>query len=305
MKTEMGKGPVTIFESFFRLVHLVTMIVASILVAYGVMYLAAQVVPDRLLRSILLHYGTAVLSIGILVLLGNFYVYHGFGHQADIYRRGDIGRKAVALTFDDGPNPRYTPSILQVLTRYEVTATFFLLGSQVEEYPVLAERIVEDGHEVGIHSFDHFNLPALSTAALSAQILQTIMAILNAGGRYPRFMRPPRGLYNGQLRRLTELLGIRIVLWSLSSEDWMPGKSGEAVAQRVLVRVQPGDILLFHDGGGLIGSREDCRDATVEALPIIIKGLKEQGYEILPLDELLGGATPEEEGQGQMSFSHS
>ncbi|MBO8126304.1 MAG: polysaccharide deacetylase family protein [Firmicutes bacterium] len=274
-----------------------------ILAAYGLLYLLAGVVGDGPLSSILVYYGTPVLAVVLLLLVGNFYVYHGFGSQADIYRRGSEEEKKVALTFDDGPNPTYTPAILEILRRYGVPATFFLLGSQVDAYPELPERMVSEGHEVGIHSYDHLNLTSLSTPALSSQIFQTIVAILNAGGKYPRFLRPPRGLYNAQLRRLAELLGLRIVLWSLSSEDWMPGKSPEAVVNRILNRVQPGDILLFHDGGGLINGAKNNRKHTVQALPQIIEGLEAAGYEIVPLTELLDKASPEVECPGEVVFS--
>ena len=138
-------------------------------------------------------------------------------------------------------------------------------------------------------------MPTLPTARLSAQLLKTNIAILNATGDYPLYIRPPRGLYDGRFRRLSELLGHQIVLWSLSAQDWMELMTVDRIVKRILTRVRPGDIILFHDSGALLRKEGASRESTVAALPLIIEGLWERGYQIVPLAELLTLAHPEEE----------
>lgn len=233
----------------------------------------------------------------VCILIGSFYyyVYYGFGHQADIYRRADTAEKIVAITFDDGPSCDYTPLILDILKEYNVPAAFFLVGSQVEKYPEIALRIVEEGHEVGNHTFDHVHVPTTPATELAAQIMRTNMEILMATGEYPHYIRPPRGFYDARFRRLAELMGQEIVLWTLSSQDWRPGMTPDRIASRVLSLVKPGQIILFHDSGALLKNEGASRLATVQALPIIIHGLLEKGFEIVSLEELLKQGVPEKD----------
>jgi peptidoglycan/xylan/chitin deacetylase (PgdA/CDA1 family) len=234
-------------------------------------------------------------SVGLILSASWFYVYYGFGYQGDIFRKAKTDRKIVALTFDDGPSPLYTPRILDILAEKQVPAAFFMVGAHVDKYPDIAARIAAEGHELGSHTYDHVNVPTLPTARLSAQLLKTNIAILNATGDYPLYIRPPRGLYDGRFRRLSELLGHQIVLWSLSAQDWMELMTVDRIVKRILTRVRPGDIILFHDSGALLRKEGASRESTVAALPLIIEGLWERGYQIVPLAELLTLAHPEEE----------
>lgn len=234
-------------------------------------------------------------SFVVLVFLGfNFYVYHGFGHQPDIYRKGDGSKPWVAITFDDGPSPVWTPRILDILAEYQVPATFFLVGSHVAKHPDVAERIVQEGHEVGNHTFDHVNIPTTSTIELSGQVLLTTVAILEATGKYPSYLRPPRGMYDARVRRLAEVLNQPIVLWTVSGQDWRPGVTVDQIVKRVVSQTKAGDILLFHDSGSLIANEGASREATVKALPLIIEGIREKGLRIVSLEQLLEHASPTE-----------
>ncbi len=233
-----------------------------------------------------------IISLLIISAVFHFYVYHGFGFQADIYRSGNTRERIVAITFDDGPSPIYTPLILDILAEYGVPAAFFLVGDQVERYPEIALRIHEEGHEIGNHTYNHVHVPTTPSRRLSAEIMQTDLEILQATGIYPDYIRPPRGFYDDRFRRLAELFGHRIVLWSLSSQDWRGTATADGITRRVLNNVKPGDIILFHDSGALLNKEGGNRMNTVQALSGIIEGLWEKGYRIASLEEILETATP-------------
>lgn len=235
------------------------------------------------LRAILVLVFVVAFTIGGLML----YVYWGFGSQGDIVRKIDTTDKVVAITFDDGPSPAYTPQILDVLRDHDVRATFFLVGSHVEKYPDIVERIYLDGHDIGNHTFSHLNVPTAPATKLSSELMRTNLAIMQITGEYPQYLRPPRGMYDERFRRLSELMGMQIVLWSLSSQDWLPTMTAANIERRVLQNVRPGDILLFHDSGALIRSEGGSRQRTVNALAGVIEGLRDQGYRIVPLSTLL------------------
>ncbi len=231
-----------------------------------------------------------IASIATFFLGSFFYVYYGFGHQPDIYRSGSAQSNMVALTFDDGPSSEFTPAILDILQEYNVIATFFMVGSHIEKYPEIAQRIVDEGHEVGNHTQNHSNIPSLSTVALHKEIMEATAAITDIAGKYPSYIRPPRGLYDGRLRRLANLLGQKIVLWTLSTRDWRYGVTPDKIVKNVSTKVKGGDIILFHDSGALIKNEGGDRRATVLALPQVIETIRARGLEIVPLSIMLDDA---------------
>jgi len=234
-----------------------------------------------------------ILAIGSLLGIFTFYVYNGIGHQPDIYRSGNRSSNMVALTFDDGPSPEFTPAILDILKEYNVPATFFMVGAHVEKYPEIAQRIVDEGHEVGNHTYNHRNIPTLSTVDLHKELLESTAAITAVTGAYPTYVRPPRGMYDGRFRRLANLLGQEIVLWTVSTRDWRYGVTVDSIVKTVKNRVRGGDILLFHDSGALIKNEGGDRRATVLALPEVIKTIQAKGLQIVPLSILLHEAPTE------------
>lgn len=244
-------------------------------------------------RNLWMHAVAAVGAASFLLAFLNFYVYVGFGAQLDIYRRGVSDRPWVALTFDDGPSPDYTPRILDILKEHNVPATFFMVGAHVEAYPEIARRVVEEGHEVGNHTWSHLNVPTASTPRLYDEMIRTTWTIADVTGAYPQFVRPPRGLYDGRFGRMANVLGQRMVLWTLSSRDWRYGTTAQAITARIASRVRPGDILLFHDSGALIRREGGDRQATVGSLPAVIEAVRAKGLEFVPLSVLLEGATGE------------
>jgi len=234
-----------------------------------------------------------VLAISTLFGTLTFYVYNGIGHQPDIYRSGNRSSNMVALTFDDGPSPEFTPAILDILREYNVPATFFMVGAHVEKYPEIAQRIVEEGHEIGNHTYNHRNIPTLSTMDLNKELLEATAAITGITGVYPAYVRPPRGMYGGRFRRLANVLGQEIVLWTVSTRDWRYGVSADKIVNTIKSRVKGGDIILFHDSGALIKSEGGDRRATILALPKAIETIQAKGLEIVPLSVLLHEAPAE------------
>lgn len=238
---------------------------------------------DRLLMTVI----TTVLTISAVFLGVHFYVYSGFDYQPDIYRTGNPKTNQVAITFDDGPSREFTPSVLDILREYNVPATFFLVGVHVERYPDIARRIAEEGHEIGNHTHRHITMPTASNKTLYEDVIKATRVITQTTGEYPKYIRPPRGVYDARFRRLSHVLGQRIVLWTISTRDWRYGTSTQTIIKRAVSQAKGGDIILFHDSGALIRNEGGDRSATVRALPFVIEGLREKGLEIVPLGELL------------------
>lgn len=244
------------------------------------------------LRQIL---AVAIILFVAVTLFLNRYVYQGFGKQVDILRRGTPEFKVVALTFDDGPDPAYTPGVLNILQKYGITATFFMVGRHVRQYPDLARRVAEAGHSIGNHTWSHRSLVPLSVDHTRSEILGAHKAIEDVTGVTPRLLRPPRGVYSAFARDYLREQGYTIVLWDVTSQDWaeLPARR---IAENVLRHADPGSILLFHDSGNLVSSTGGNRINTLRALPIVIEGLLAEGYTFLTIEELiiLTGLTGEE-----------
>lgn len=227
-----------------------------------------------------------ILILAVLIL--NLYVYKGFSKKKNnfIIRHGPRNFNKVALTFDDGPDPRYTSEILKILKRSKVKASFFLIATNVQKYPKLACQIAQEGHDIGNHSFNHGNLLVSRESALKKNVIKANEVITEITGIQPLMFRPPRGLYNKDMLKLVSDLGMKVVLWNLSSLDWR-GTKPRKIAKIILEKARGGDIILFHDGGNLVYNREISHQNTVRALPQVIEGLVKRGYEIVPLSELL------------------
>jgi peptidoglycan/xylan/chitin deacetylase (PgdA/CDA1 family) len=186
--------------------------------------------------------------------------------------------RAVALTFDDGPSPQYTPRVLTTLTRLHVHATFFVVGYLAAAYPQLVRREQRLGMTVGNHSYNHPEVPPFDQ--LPPPLLRDEIAlggkILSRLGVLPRLFRPPGGSSSPALVRAAAALGQRVVLWSVDPADWTAGSTAKEIARRVLSSVRPGSIVILHDGGG-------DRSATLTALPAIVRGIRKRGLHLLAL----------------------
>jgi len=238
---------------------------------------------DRLLMTVI----STLLTIVAVFLAVHFYVYSGLDYQPDIYRTGNPKTNYVALTFDDGPSQEFTPLVLDILKEYNAPAAFFLVGVHVERYPDIARRIAEEGHEIGNHTYRHLTMPTASNKTLYEEVIKATRVITQMTGEYPKYIRPPRGVYDARFRRLSHVLGQKIVLWTISTRDWRYGTSAQAIVKRAVSQAKGGDIILFHDSGALVKNEGGDRSATVRALPLVIEGLRQKGLKIVPLGELL------------------
>jgi peptidoglycan/xylan/chitin deacetylase (PgdA/CDA1 family) len=187
---------------------------------------------------------------------------------------GPPSLKAVALTFDDGPDPKYTPQVLKVLKEHNVRATFFMVGSKVLAHPDIARQIVADGHAVGNHSYTHRDLGKLSREQLAKEIDWTSKAIEEVCGIRPTMFRPPRGVTSPTLLRLLAERKMVLALWTTSSGDWMQLSPG-SIVKRLSRHVAPGEVFLFHDSGDFISAGGASRLATVKCLPGVIKAVRQ------------------------------
>ncbi len=194
---------------------------------------------------------------------------------------GNARTQEIALTFDDGPHPVYTPQLLKVLDYYAIPASFFWLGACVHRYPTVAKSVCDRGHWIGLHGYDHRSFPLLSTAELQRSLNLTQNAISTAcgiDGALVRDVRPPNGLFTPQTLELLTQWQYRSVMWSVVPEDWVrPGI--KLVVQRVLEQVQNGSTIVLHDGacGGI-----DVAETTHLLIPELLR----RGYKFVSIDSL-------------------
>jgi peptidoglycan-N-acetylglucosamine deacetylase len=200
---------------------------------------------------------------------------------ATVRHTGD--RAAIALTFDDGPNPALTPSLLELLNRHEVKATFFLIGKWVTATPDLAGEIAGGGHTIGNHTYTHPSLALRTSARIFSELARCDEAIEAAVGKKSRWMRPPYGFRGPQIASVMRKRNAAgVVMWSATARDWKP-QAAESVIER-LRRVQGGDIVLLHDGDPRVENAD--RRHTALALEYWIPRWKNAGMRFVTLDEI-------------------
>ncbi len=219
-------------------------------------------------------------GVGFMVLLGLGVTFPKWKMFGPFICRGSGEHKWVALTFDDGPDPRSTPALLDVLREEGLTAAFFCVGEKVAAHPELAARMVREGHLVENHSYGHSNgTNFFTTRRLREELARTQKAIEQATGARPQLFRPPMGLSNPRTFRAARSLDLKVIGWTARGLDTKSNDAAQ-IAARVMRRVKPGAILLLHDG-----------NIPAERLTVTVKklldNLRAEGYEVVRLDRML------------------
>ncbi len=200
-------------------------------------------------------------------------------------------QKVFALTFDDGPQPRYTREVLDILKANHIRATFFQIGVKVKEFPKIARSVSEAGHVLGNHTWSHPSHPKNARAEFE----NTDAILVRVHGKRPDLFRPPYGLVRNGLADVAKAHGDAVILWNSVGADWSKKATSGSIASQILRLAKPGGIALLHDGGGI-------RSATVAALPRIIEVLRQRGYRFVTIPELLRIGPPDT--MSEMQFWH-
>ena len=191
---------------------------------------------------------------------------------------------AIALTFDDGPNPPYTSQILALLQQYNVKATFFVIGSEAAAHPTLVQEEHQQGIVIGNHTWSHPDLVNLTPAQIRSELQSASNEIQADTYVQPTIFRPPGGNFNSTVQSIAASLGLSTILWNVDPRDWSrPGTS--AIIQNVLTYTHNGSIILMHDGGG-------DRSETVAALPTIITTLMQRGFQFVTIPHMIENLPP-------------
>lgn len=199
----------------------------------------------------------------------------------DIIWRVSTKEKMIALTFDDGPSPTFTPKIMDILKKNNAHGTFFVIAHEVEKYPDIVRRMVYEGNEVANHTYNHKYLNRISRNDFRAELNLAESVIKQASGLKPKLFRPPGGYYNKDIVEVSKEQGYKVIIWSWEQQsgDWAnPGT--ETIIKRVLKNAASGNIIVFHDRGG-------DRYQTVRALQPVIDGLKTKGFKLVTVSEML------------------
>ncbi|MFB8241747.1 polysaccharide deacetylase family protein [Kitasatospora purpeofusca] len=182
----------------------------------------------------------------------------------------DAGRKVVAITVDDGPDPRYTPAVLALLDQYGIRASFFLIGENADAHPDLVREVAARGHHIANHSWSHPDLSGLSATKVHDELGRTSELLGRLTGRAPTWFRAPGGGWSPTVLKVGAELGMRPMAWSVDPQDWAtPGT--DVITKRLEQELRPGAIVLTHDGGG-------DRSQTVAALKSFLPLLIDSGY---------------------------
>ena len=190
------------------------------------------------------------------------------------------GRKLIALTYDDGPDPKMTPKLLELLKSLNVPATFFLQGINVKHFPSLVREEFEGGYQIGNHTYDHPQLTKLSREKIKSQLESTDELITSVTGQKIRYMRPPYGAENATVREICKDMGYQIINWDVDTNDWQK-RSSEKIIDTIMSQAHDGSIILMHD------RFEKGQPTILEATSAVVPALRAKGYTFVTVDEML------------------
>ncbi|MBS4189335.1 polysaccharide deacetylase family protein [Bacillus sp. FJAT-49705] len=197
----------------------------------------------------------------------------------------DTKEKIVAITFDDGPHPVFTPQILYILAKYNAKATFFVAGNKVKRFPSVLERIAKEGHEIANHTYNHIINRNITSSTLHSELEQTDEIIQSIIGYKPTLYRPVGGMHNDLIINTAVKNGKLVILWSwhLDAEDWK-NPAASQISRHITKGIRPGNIVLLHDW---IGTEYSRTSQTVKGLETTLRFLYQNGYECVTVSELL------------------
>ncbi len=232
--------------------------------------------------------------IGVLVLfliymvIPNYYIRN---HSKNCIRvlQDNPQNKTIALTFDDGPDPRYTPQLLDILKQHDVSATFFLVAKKAQEHPEIISRMQEEGHCLAMHTYKHKSA-WLSHPYETVNEFDKSLKIFKTLGLHIKYFRPPWGTFNAFTYYGAKKHGLKVILWSVEAYDWRKNNSKENIHQILMNRTGSNDIIVLHDSGGAKGAPLN----TINALKTTIPKLIQDGYTFVTID------TYDEEKCGEM-----
>ncbi len=201
-----------------------------------------------------------------------------------VFNRGKT-EKEISITFDDGPDPVYTPQLLDLLKRYGARCTFFLVGAHAEQHPEIVARIHKEGHVIGIHNYQHYTNWLMRPKTVRKHILRTSDVINRITGIRPVYYRPPWGIVNlFDFRRLGHL---QIVLWTGMFGDWKAKVGAEKLYLRMRRKLRPGEVFVLHDSGRTFGADEEAPAQMISALERILEDGRQKGYRFVGVDDMI------------------
>ena len=209
----------------------------------------------------------------VLALWIPFFLVGAVEGSENVYHCHDNQEMKIALTFDDGPHPILTPKILEILRKYQIKATFFVVGENVHNYPDTVLKIIGEGHELGNHTYSH-------DAINSAEIERCEKAIYELAEYKTKLFRPPQGHIDPSVKATSRALGYDIILWDIDTRDW-DHANPKMICNNVIQNIKSGSIILMHDYIGY-------HSPTPDALEVMIPVLLEKGYQFVVVSELIG-----------------
>lgn len=222
----------------------------------------------------------------ILTMWASLLTIWPFSHQSTVVRPAAVinqvltSKKVVALTFDDGPTRTWTPQVLKILHDNHVSATFFVIGSHAEKRPDILTQEVRDHEDVESHGFQHRVLRGQTAAVVSQEVTQNEALLVSLGVPKPSLYRMPGGASDSVARQVLGAMHYQIIGWSIDTRDWRHRATGDEMASQIMRQVEPGAIVIFHDG-------PNSSAATIQAVKDVIPELKHAGWKIDTVSAML------------------
>ena len=218
-----------------------------------------------------------LLSLSIVITIcGSFFIQLNY-HLISLHSNKTISKDQIALTFDDGPHPEFTPKVLELLKKHGVKATFFCIGRNIEQHPELFKRVVSEGHSIGNHTYSHSKFFGFfGTERVFQELIRTKALVKQITGKYPKLFRPAFGVTNPMIEKAVKKSKVQSIGWSIRSLD-TTSRAEQTILSRITSKIKKGDIVLLHD----------TSQKTVNVLERLLLFLEDKNLESVTVDELL------------------